>query len=144
MQRASDALRQRLIAAPDGGVRPATQAVSARSAGYAAQMSRKSSTAQRAGLIAVAVALAAALAAAGARLAGRSPGTGARGRDRPTEQTYTCACGATYRVSGTDRHRVYWPAGASEDAAVLGDSCLECDAPLPGGRAGDQEASPRP
>jgi hypothetical protein len=106
-----------------------------------------SDTARRAGLIAVAAALAAALAAAGARLAGRSPGDmlaaprglGARGRrgrfQRSAAQTYTCDCGTEYRVSGTDRHRVYWPASAPDDAPVLGDRCAQCDAPLPGGRA---------
>jgi hypothetical protein len=108
---------------------------------------RSSDTAQRAGLIAVAVALAAALAAAGARLADRASGgtlaplrrhrANANGDrlDRSPDQSYTCQCGTTYRTSGTDRHRVYWPAGAPEDAPVLGDCCLECDAPLPGGRA---------
>jgi len=106
-------------------------------------------TARRAGLIAVAAALGAALAAAGARLAGRSTGaidlTRLRRRARavrghssqpPAEQTHPCDCGATYRVAGTDRHRVYWPAGAAEDALVLGDRCPECQAPLPAGRAG--------
>jgi hypothetical protein len=91
---------------------------------------RSSDTAQRAGLIAVAVALAAALVAAGVRLASRTSG-----RTRATSrspQTYTCRCGATYRVSGIDRHRVYWPAGAPDDRPVLGDSCVECEAPLPG------------
>jgi hypothetical protein len=110
---------------------------------------RSSDTARRAGLIAVAVALAAALAAARARLADRASGgtlaTLPRDRDRArairgrfrrsAEQTYTCQCGTTYRVSGTDRHRVYWPAPAAEDAPVLGERCVECDAPLPGGRA---------
>src|SRR5215210_2889924 len=107
---------------------------------------RSSDTARRAGLIAVAVALAAALAAAGARLAGRASGgtlpppsrrrtRAIRGRfRRSADQPYTCDCGARYRVSGTDRHRVYWPVAAPEDAPVMGDSCVECDAPLPGGR----------
>jgi hypothetical protein len=103
-----------------------------------------SDTLRRTGLIAVAVALAAAVAAAGARLAGRSPGgtlttplaRARRGRfQRSAAQTYTCHCGTEYRISGTDRHRVYWPASAPDDAPVLGDRCTECDAPLPGGRA---------
>ena len=97
---------------------------------------RSSNTARRAGLIAVAVALAAALAAAGARLA---PLRHVRARahadeDRP-EPTYTCQCGTTYRVSGSDRHRVYWPADAPEDEPVMGDRCVQCEAPLPAGRA---------
>jgi hypothetical protein len=105
---------------------------------------RTSDTVQRAGLIAVAVALAAALAAARARLAGRAPAASST-RDRAraalerfrrsADRTYTCRCGTSYRVSGTDRHRVYWPADAPEDEPVLGDRCVECEAPLPGGRA---------
>lgn len=104
-------------------------------------MNRGSSdTARRAGLLAVAIGIAAAVAVAGARLGGRtSAGTLPRLRrrtgDRATHQTYTCRCGATYRASGTDRHRVYWPADAPDAAPVLGDRCLECDARLPGGRA---------
>jgi hypothetical protein len=34
---------------------------------------------------------------------------------------------------------VYWPADAPDDAPVLGDRCVECDAGLPGGHA-----APRP
>jgi hypothetical protein len=106
-------------------------------AGSPEGMSRRSSdTARRAGLLAVAVALGAAIAAAGARLAGRGPTferlrPGGTGRSEP--ETYTCRCGRTYRVSGTDRHRVYWPAEAPENAPVLGDRCVDCDAPLPSG-----------
>ena len=114
-------------------------------------MNRGSSdAARRAGLLAVAIALSAAVAAAGARLAGRTPaGTLRRLRsatsDRSTENTYTCRCGRTYRVSGTDRHRVYWPADAPEAAPVLGDRCVECDAGLPGGHAASRggHAAPR-
>lgn len=99
-----------------------------------------SDTARRAGLLAVVIALAAAIAAAGARLAGRTsastlPRLGRRTGDRSTQETYTCRCGTTYRVSGTDRHRVYWPADAPDSAPVLGDRCVECDAGFPGGRA---------
>jgi len=56
---------------------------------------------------------------------------------RSPVQTHTCVCGTTYRLSGTDRHRVYWPADAPEDAPVLGDRCVECERPLPSGRAAD-------
>ena len=93
------------------------------------------------------VALAAIAAAAGARLARRSGGgtraalraplDRVRGRaaaEGPApEQTYTCECGMEYRVSGIDRHRVYWPADAPEDAPVLGDRCVRCEKPLPSG-----------
>jgi hypothetical protein len=98
-------------------------------------MKRPSSdTARRAGLIAVAAALAAAIAAAGTRLAGRSR--------RAAHQHYTCDCGAVYRVTGLDRHRVYWPADAPAGAPVLGDRCTSCDAPLPSGRANGAERRP--
>jgi hypothetical protein len=105
-----------------------------------------SDTARRAGLIAVAVALAGALVAARARLADRASGDrlamlardrvrAIRGRVQDSQdQSYRCTCGTEYRVSGTDRHRVYWPAGAHEGAPVLGDRCVQCDAPLPAGR----------
>ena len=98
--------------------------------GYAGSMHRRQSSgsAQRAGLIAVAVALAAGLAATAARLRHRPSWL-------PRDPTYTCRCGTRYRVSGTDRHRVYWPVDAPEDAPVMGNSCVQCDAPLPGGRA---------
>jgi hypothetical protein len=105
---------------------------------------RSSDLGRRAALLAVAAGLATALGAAGARLAGRGTalerarhrarGIASRFR-RSSHQTHTCACGARYRVSGTDRHRVYWPADAPGDAPVLGHRCVECDAPLPGGRA---------
>ena len=88
--------------------------------------------------------LAGGLAAVGARRSGRSregvAGTarrrasGLRNRRPAEDQTYTCACGAGFRVVGADRHRVYWTMGASNDEPVLGDRCTNCDAPLPGGR----------
>jgi hypothetical protein len=90
---------------------------------------RSSDTARRAGLIAVAVALAAAIAAARSRQRARDTGGGL---ERSEDQTYTCDCGTPYRVSGTDRHTVYWPAGAPDGEPVLGDRCVTCDAPLPG------------
>ena len=102
---------------------------------------------ERPGLIAVVGALAVALAAAAARLAARRGGDALAERERPRARTmssrfrrsageeHTCACGAEYRVSGTDRHRVFWPAGAPESSPVLGDRCVECDAELPTGRA---------
>jgi hypothetical protein len=92
-------------------------------------MARRSnaSTARRLGLLGVAAALAGALAAAGARRGRRED------RSAAVETTYSCDCGAVYRVSGTDRHRVYWPAEASASDPVLGDRCIRCDAPLPVG-----------
>jgi hypothetical protein len=109
------------------------------------------SRARGAGLTAAAAALAAVLGAALARLTNRGrseAGVGSaeisasaryrrrRAGSQPDEvASYTCDCGADYRVSGTDRHRVYWLADASEDSPVMGDRCVQCDAPLPSGRA---------
>ena len=93
-------------------------------------MPRRSSSSdslRRAALLAVAAGLAAGIAAAGARMTQRR---------KASQSTYRCRCGSRYRVSGTDRHRVYWPAGAAESDPVLGDRCPNCDAPLPSGHEG--------
>ena len=88
-----------------------------------------SDSARRLGLLAVAAGLGLAIAAAAKRLAER----GRPGRRDAEPETYRCACGATYRVSGVDRHRVYWREGASSSDPVLGDRCEQCDSPLPSG-----------
>jgi hypothetical protein len=44
---------------------------------------------------------------------------------------WRCACGQAYVVTGTDRHRIYWLAGADEQDPVLGGECPECGRPLP-------------
>jgi|tagenome__1003787_1003787.scaffolds.fasta_scaffold16907664_1 hypothetical protein len=41
-------------------------------------------------------------------------------------ESLTCACGAQYRVVGTGRHRVYWPADADERGALMSSECPEC------------------
>jgi len=46
------------------------------------------------------------------------------------EQRWTCACGAEYRVVGTGRHRVVWPADADQSDAVMGGECPACGRPL--------------
>jgi hypothetical protein len=79
---------------------------------------------RRIGLLGVVAALGVGLAVAGRRLA-----AGRRGRD---DVTYTCECGTVYRVTGIDRHRVYWRDGD----AVLGDRCVACEAPLPASHDG--------
>lgn len=43
-----------------------------------------------------------------------------------SEQRWTCACGAEYRVVGTGRHRVVWPADGEQSDAVMGDECPAC------------------
>jgi hypothetical protein len=92
--------------------------------------------ARRAGLLAVVALLAVAIAAAGRRLRARGVGLFGRGAaGAPEEQTFTCSCGAGYRVSGTDRHRVYWPLEASAAEPVMDDRCVACETPLPEGRA---------
>ena len=42
------------------------------------------------------------------------------------DEPLTCACGAQYRVVGTGRHRVYWPADADERGALMSSECPEC------------------
>jgi hypothetical protein len=85
---------------------------------------------RRLGLLAVLAALVVAVAAAGTRLVRRRRAAGG-----PEARSYTCQCGARYRVTGTDRHRVYWPEEQGTDGEpVLGDRCPQCDASLPGGR----------
>ena len=115
-------------------------------------MSRRSrrsrtSTPRLAGLLGVLFGLAAAAAAVARRRSGgdaasSSPPEGARPApgSPPSEapsaadvvtETYTCECGAEYRVSGQDRHRVYWPKDADASDPVLGQACPECERPLP-------------
>jgi hypothetical protein len=77
------------------------------------------------------LALAAGLAAAAGAVAMRARRRGGGG----AAETHTCRCGTVYRVSGTDRHRVYWLLDAAEGDPVLGTTCVECDAPLPAGHA---------
>jgi hypothetical protein len=91
--------------------------------------------ARRAALLAVAAVLAAAVAAAGRRLRRTGTFPGRDASDGAEEQTFTCRCGAEYRVSGADRHRVYWPVEASASDPVMDDQCVACGAPLPEGRA---------
>jgi hypothetical protein len=47
------------------------------------------------------------------------------------EHEYTCECGQEYRVSGQDRHRVYWVKDAEVSDPVLGQQCVNCERPLP-------------
>jgi len=56
---------------------------------------------------------------------------GPLGRPKPGQEDFRCECGARYRVSGIDRHRVYWPAGAGENEPLLGTECTSCGRPLP-------------
>lgn len=98
---------------------------------------KKNETARRAGLAAVAAGLMAAIAGVlGRRRGAASGGDGSRrgGRFRREKHpTYECECGQAYRVTGVDRHRVYWPEGADTAEPVLGDTCVSCDRPLPAG-----------
>jgi hypothetical protein len=49
--------------------------------------------------------------------------------------TWSCACGQAFRMTGRDRHRVFWPESAGRDEPVLGGRCPSCDRPLPGANA---------
>src|SRR5215217_8184734 len=104
---------------------------------------KRNETARRAGLVAVAAGLMAAIAGVlGLRRRGRGDG-GASGASagsrlparfrRDKRPRYACDCGQAYRVTGVDRHRVYWPEGGETAEPVLGDTCIACDRPLPAG-----------
>jgi hypothetical protein len=100
---------------------------------------KKDERVRRAGLLAVAAALAAGIAGVLGRRRGSGEG-GASGqgltgrfRRRDKRPRYTCECGQAYRVTGVDRHRVYWPEGAERADPVLGDACVKCEQPLPVG-----------
>ena len=97
---------------------------------------KKNETARRAGLAAVAAGLMAAIAGVLARRRGAGGGgtrRGGRFGRGKSGAAYTCECGQAYRVTGVDRHRVYWPEDAEKDEPVMGDTCVSCDRPLPVG-----------
>jgi hypothetical protein len=48
------------------------------------------------------------------------------------EQAWTCACGEEYRVVGTGRHRVLWPARGNQEDAVMSGECSNCGRSLEG------------
>ena len=94
---------------------------------------KKNETARRAGLAVVAAGLMAGIAGVlGRRRTRARDGSAWTGRFRRDKRPrYSCECGQAYRVTGVDRHRVYWPEGAEKDEPVLGDTCTACERPLP-------------
>jgi hypothetical protein len=67
------------------------------------------------------------------------------GRRDPRPDTWTCACGTAFRVTGAGRHQVFWLADAPEDEPVMGDRCPSCDRALPGATGsgiGQDDATP--
>ncbi len=44
---------------------------------------------------------------------------------------WRCACGQEYLVAGTDRHRIYWVAGAMPGEPLLAARCVSCGEQLP-------------
>lgn len=59
---------------------------------------------------------------------GRSGG-GPSGEAAETE--WRCQCGQEFRVSGIDRHRVYWLPDASAAEPVMEGRCPNCERPFP-------------
>ena len=53
-----------------------------------------------------------------------------RGRSA-AHDSFTCACGQGFRVSGAGRHRIYWTEGADASDPVLAPACPSCERPLP-------------
>jgi hypothetical protein len=50
---------------------------------------------------------------------------------REPESTYACHCGQRFRISGRDRHRIYWLEGAAQGDPVVSGTCPSCDRVLP-------------
>ncbi|MGZ6838666.1 MAG: hypothetical protein ACXVGE_22645, partial [Blastococcus sp.] len=48
------------------------------------------------------------------------------GTDGAARRRWECVCGQSYRISGLDRHRLYWPSGAPAGAPVLDGCCARC------------------
>jgi hypothetical protein len=44
--------------------------------------------------------------------------------------TWSCQCGQEFRVSGRDRHRLYWLPDAKPEDPVLDDQCPNCERQL--------------
>jgi hypothetical protein len=67
------------------------------------------------------------------RLAGAtSPTTGPRNGHAPApREHWSCECGQAFVVTGRDRHRIYWMAGADEGDPVLDHRCPNCGRALP-------------
>ena len=79
-----------------------------------------------------------ALGAAGAALAAATLGLIARRvrpalarRRKPAQQTWSCECGQSFRVSGAGRHRVFWLPDAAHNDPLLTPVCPSCERPLP-------------
>ena len=82
----------------------------------------------------IAAALVAAFLARGRIPARAVPEPDTDAEESSQKREWRCQCGQDYVVSGVDRHRVYWPAGASPDDPVLDLVCVQCGAPLPATR----------
>jgi hypothetical protein len=95
------------------------------------RVSRQGGAKRRA--VAAAVAVAGTLALLAPRLR-RRRGRAAQGVGPPARREWKCRCGQEYLVSGTDRHRIYWVAGAAAENPVLGQDCVRCGARLPAER----------
>jgi hypothetical protein len=54
----------------------------------------------------------------------------ARGARRSPQETYRCACGQGFRVTGTGRHRVFWLEGAPDSDPLLSPACPTCERSL--------------
>ena len=78
--------------------------------------------------LAIAAGAGSAVAIALARL--KRPDLALRRRRAAQPETYRCACGQAFRVSGRDRHRVFWIEGAPEGEPLLSPQCPECDRSL--------------
>jgi hypothetical protein len=92
--------------------------------------SRKNRSRAPALVAAAAVALAIAADVVRRRRAAGSGGASSGSAPEPGRRAWTCACGQELRVSGVDRHRVWWLPDAEPGSPILGDRCPACDESL--------------
>src|SRR3954453_13288825 len=86
----------------------------------------------------------AATAAGGAVLVARRRGITAPWRSGAQPETWTCACGTTFRVAGAGRHQVLWLGGGPREEPVLGDRRPSCARELPGSTGEEHPAVTAP
>ena len=74
--------------------------------------------------------------AGGAAVLGRRWSARRSGHEAAGPELWRCECGQGFRVSGLERHRVFWLEDAPEDDPVLSGRCPSCDRPLPANGGG--------
>jgi hypothetical protein len=88
--------------------------------------SRSTARRSRAAALLTAAAAAAAAVLTAVRRRRGAPGRRAGAAGAAADETWTCACGAGFRVRGAGRHQVFWAEGAPEHEPLLEQVCPSC------------------